>query len=182
MLRMAFKEWAVVCRALAQGQQTVLLRKGGIAEAGGTFRPEHEQFLLYPTYFHEHRAGLKPQFLPLLDEAQAEQPPPGTLRLTHCVRVAAVRHLVELEQALALDALHVWSPELIRTRFAYRTPGLYALLVRVYRLAAVVERPDRPEYAGCKSWVELDPPVTTAGAVPVLSDDHFADLLGRWNQ
>ena len=30
----AFKEWASVVRALETGQQTVILRKGGIAEEG----------------------------------------------------------------------------------------------------------------------------------------------------
>ena len=59
-LSIAFKEWAVICRALAEGRQSLILRKGGIAEAGGQFRPEHDRFLLYPTYFHEqHHTGTK---------------------------------------------------------------------------------------------------------------------------
>ena len=70
-LGVAFKEWAAVCRALADGTQTVILRKGGIAEAGGEFRPEHARFWLYPTHFHEQqRAGLKPEYLPLIDAVQ----------------------------------------------------------------------------------------------------------------
>ena len=39
MLRIAFKEWAAVCRALASGRQSLIIRKGGIAEAGGVFAP-----------------------------------------------------------------------------------------------------------------------------------------------
>ena len=31
MLRHAFKEWAVICKALAEGRQALILRKGGIA-------------------------------------------------------------------------------------------------------------------------------------------------------
>ena len=45
---MALKEWAVTVRALAQGQQILLLRKGGIHESGKDFRVIHPQFLLYP--------------------------------------------------------------------------------------------------------------------------------------
>ena len=30
-------------------------------------------------------------------------------------------------------------------------------------------------YTGCKSWVELDVDVPTAGAVPVLADEAFGD-------
>ena len=52
-LRQAFKEWAVICRALAEGRQALILRKGGIAEPGPTFQPEHSHFWLYPTYGFE---------------------------------------------------------------------------------------------------------------------------------
>ena len=30
-------------------------------------------------------------------------------------------------------------------------------------------------YAGCKSWVDLDIDVPTAGAAPVLADEAFGD-------
>jgi len=49
MLRHALKEWAVTCRALAEGRQAILLRKGGIGEAGGAFQVEHTRFWLLPT-------------------------------------------------------------------------------------------------------------------------------------
>ena len=87
VLSIAFKEWAVICRALADGRQSLILRKGGIAEVGGVFRPEHDAFLLYPTFFHEqHRTGIKPEFLPLLEAAERDRPPAGTIRFTHFVR------------------------------------------------------------------------------------------------
>jgi hypothetical protein len=161
MLSIAFKEWAVVCRAIASGRQTVILRKGGIAEAGGVFRPEHSEFLLYPTFFHEHRNGVKVDFLPLLEAAEAEKPEPGTIRFTHFVRVTDVKHVTDLDAALALDPLHAWTPDVVRQRFHYRTPGLYVLTVRSLALPEPAVRVERPEYAGCKTWVELDQPVTT---------------------
>jgi hypothetical protein len=148
------------------------MRKGGIAEVGGLFRPEHSEFLLYPTYFHEHRIGVKPEFVPLLEAAEAERPEPGSVRFTHMVRVTGVEHLTNLDDALALDPLHAWTPEVVRQRFQYRTPGLFVLTVRVFRLTVPEVRVERPEYAGCKTWVELDTPVT-AEAVPVLSDYEF---------
>ncbi len=157
MLRVAFKEWAAVCRALAEGRQSLILRKGGIAEQGGTFRPEHERFWLYPTYFHEQqRKGLKPEFVPLIDAAEADRPPPGVLRLTYFAEVTGVRFIDRLEDALALDPLHVWSEETVRQRFHYRAPGLYVLAVRVFRSRSPAELPENPAYAGCKTWVELD--------------------------
>jgi hypothetical protein len=167
-LSVAFKEWAVICRALATGRQSVILRKGGIAEDGGTFRPEYSEFLLYPTYFHEHRAGIKPAFLPLLEEAEAGKSEPGTIRFTHFVRVADVRHVTDLDAALALDSLHAWTPEVVRQRFHYRAPGLFVFHVRAFELRAPVIRPEKPEYAGCKTWVALDEPIPTDGAMPVV--------------
>jgi hypothetical protein len=165
MLSVAFKEWAVVCRALAEGRQTVILRKGGIAEEGGTFRPEHPEFLLYPTFFHEHRAGVKPDFLPLLDAAEEEKPEAGKIKFAHFVRVTDVKHLTDLDAALALDAKHAWTPEVVTQRFHYRAPGVFALSVCTFRLATPTMRVERPEYAGCKTWVVLDEPVSTEGAV-----------------
>jgi hypothetical protein len=180
-LSLAFKEWAVICHALAEARQALILRKGGIAESGGTFRPEHAEFLLYPTYFHEHRAGVKPEFLPLLEVAEAAKPTAGVIRFAHFVRVESVLHLTDLDRALALDALHAWTPEVVKQRFHYRTPGLFALAVRVFRLPEPVERGERPEYAGCKTWVELDAPVAIDGAAPVLSDEAFARQLRLMN-
>ena len=164
MLPVAFKEWAVICAALAAGRQSLILRKGGIAEEGGAFRPEHSEFLLYPTYFHEHRAGVKPEFLPLLEAADAAKPPPGTVRFTHFVRVVSVTHVTDLDAALALDSQHAWTPDVVRQRFHYRTPGLFVFTVRVFKLAQPVDAVERPEYAGCKTWVPLAARIDTTGA------------------
>ena len=131
MLRHALKEWAVICRALAAGQQAVLLRKGGIAETAGAFEVEHTRFWLLPTYAHQHREGVKSDALPLLEQAEAERPPSGVLRLTHFAEVAGVYHVHDAVSVLRLSGLHQWSDETAHARFAYRRPGLYVLPVRV---------------------------------------------------
>jgi hypothetical protein len=152
----AFKEWAAVCRALATGGQTVILRKGGIAEAGGTFRPEYDRFWLYPTYFHEPQAGgIRPEFLPLLAAAEADRPPAGTVRLTHVAAVTRVRYVTSLDAASALAPHHILSAETVRKRFAYREPGLYVLDVRITP-AGPLDLSETPTFLGCKTWVELE--------------------------
>jgi len=180
MLGTAFKEWAVICAAIARGRQALILRKGGIAEDGGAFRPEFPAFVLFPTYFHEHRNGIKPEALPLLAEVEAAQPPPGTLRFTHFARVEAVAHVASLETAMNLDALHIWTPAVVEQRFHYRAPGLFALAVRAFVLPEPAETADQPEYAGCRTWVPLAEPLRTAGAAPVLTDDEFAKHLSAF--
>jgi hypothetical protein len=176
-LRHAFKEWAVICRALAEGRQAILLRKGGIEEDNGAFQVEHTRFWLFPTYVHQQRQGIVPEAVPLLEQAEAERPAEGNLRLTHYVEVAGVYWLEDIVSALRLTGLHCWSPSTVEARFSYRRPGLYVLPVRVYRAAQAVELPLTPAYAGCKSWVELDEEVSTDGAVAVLGDEPFAEVL-----
>lgn len=151
----AFKEWAAVCRALATGIQTIILRKGGIAEDSGVFRPEHSRFWLYPTYFHEPQSGgLRPEFLPLLAAAEADRPAAGTVRLTHVAEVTAVRFIESIDEALSLRVRHVWSDETVLKRFAYRKPGLYVLEVRVAG-GGLLNLSESPTFAGCKTWVDL---------------------------
>lgn len=176
MLKVAFKEWAAVCRALGDGTQTVILRKGGIAEVGGEFKPEHSRFWLYPTHYHEqHRHGLKPDAMTYLDAAEADYPETGSIEFSHFVDVAEVFFVDNLEAALALDPWHIWTPALVEQRFHYRTPGLYALAVRV-RAANPTTVPELPEYEGCKTWVTLDRELPDDGE-PVLSDAEFESRL-----
>jgi hypothetical protein len=177
VLQHAFKEWAVVCRALGEGRQALILRKGGIEEAGGDFRPEHTRFWLFPTFTHQQPAAIVPEAAPLLAQAEAERPPAGVVRLTHFAEVVGIYHLHNLAAALAVDGMHVWSEETVRARFAYRWPGLYLLAVRVSRAAEAVELPDTPGYAGCRTWVELQRELPTEGATPVLSDEAFREVL-----
>jgi hypothetical protein len=177
MLRIAFKEWAAVCRALALGRQAIILRKGGIAEAGGGFEPEHNRFWLYPTYVHQQQGGLKADAADLLRAAEAERPPAGVLRLSHFAEVKAIYRVEKLFGALLLEDLHCWSEETVRQRFAYRTPGLYFLAVRVFAISPPYKLPETAEYTGCRTWVDLGGDLPTDVGRPVLSDDQFDDVL-----
>jgi hypothetical protein len=179
MLHIAFKEWAVICQALAEGKQALILRKGGIAEAGTTFRPEHSRFWLYPTYVHQQEHGIKPEHGALLAEVEKARSPQGTVRLSHFVEAPCVYHAAELDRVRMLDGLHLWTDETVRQRFAYRHPGLYVLPARVWRAPRSLDLIETPTYAGCKSWVELEQDLPTEGATPVLADEQFRDVLRK---
>lgn len=168
----AFKEWERVCLALTSGRQSLILRKGGIAEGPGGFTPEHGIFWLYPTAVHQAQQGLKP-------EAQF-----GQSRLDeHSVPIDGLSIVgrvwrVDRKEALeGIEPLHVWTPATVAARFAYRKPGLWVLAVRMYQLAEPHRVEVTPAYAGCKTWVELDAPLSTAGVRPVLSDNAFHDQM-----
>jgi hypothetical protein len=183
MLQQAFKEWAVICKALAEGRQALILRKGGIAEDGGEFQVTHRRFWLYPTYVHQQREGIQAEALPLLEAAEAERPRAGIVRLTHFADIDGIYHVHALAPALLLAHLHLWSDETVQRRFAYRAPGLFVLVVRVWQAAEAFELPEDEAYHGCRSWVELTRPLPTTGATPVLSEQalhelhHSLDLL-----
>ncbi len=167
-LQVALKEWAVVCRALEQGRQTVLLRKGGILEAAGEFEVENRQFLLFPTYLHQNLTMLKPSEHAGFESRSAE---PEQVLITAAGVVTDIARLKSRRQIDAIDDEHVWTPPLIDMRFNYRpTNPLYLLLVRAYRLPHPVPLANTPAYAGCKSWVPLNETVELGATLPVLDD------------
>lgn len=170
-LRVALKEWAVVCRALEMGRQIVLLRKGGIYEASGEFEVEHKEFVLFPTYLHQNLKMLKGEvhadFQPHVSE-------PEEITISGAAVVTDIVQLNAREQMDRIEGEHVWTSALIDMRFMYRPENpLYLLLVRAYRLDAPVKIKNTAAYAGCKSWVPLDQAVRTDGAMPVIDDAQY---------
>ena len=172
-LQHAFKEWAVICEALAQGRQALILRKGGIEEHAGEFAVEQARFWLYPTFTHQQKDGIQEEALQLLETAEANRPPTGKLRLQHWAEVVTIYRIRDELPVLLLSHLHCWSEETIRQRFHYRDSGLYLLVVRVQRAPVAHEIAELPAYAGCKSWVELEKPLAIDGSTPVLDDADF---------
>jgi hypothetical protein len=169
----AFKEWAVVCAVLGSSRQTIILRKGGIDEGREGFRVEHDEFWLLPTRFHQDPAQLTAEAQPLWQQIQNQQPPSGQFSVD---LYAVVESVVEIhdEAVLAkLTGLHILSTETIQQRFHYRRPGLFVLVVRVYRVPSAYTVADSVYIAGCKSWVELPEPFSTADAAPVIDDVAF---------
>lgn len=171
----AFKEWAVVCEALAAGRQSIILRKGGIDEGRDGFRVQHSAFWLYPTNFHQQPGHLSHDAAELLTATQQRQPPAGELHLQRLAVVDQVAQLTSEKQVQALRGFHIWSESTVSERFHYRRPGLFFLVVRVYCRSTPHVMPERPEMAGCKSWVELPVALSTDGLTPALADANFVE-------
>jgi hypothetical protein len=172
MESVGFKEWALVCEALGRGEQTVILRKGGIAEGRDGFAFRHREFFLFPTFFHEQVERVR--------NPDAEIPPgnAGEIEIRYFAKVEAVRFIDGWEIAAALEPLHILQESVVRERFEYDDArGIHAAFVRVFRLEPTWRFPDDRRFGGCRSWVNL--PVVRAHQqfVPVLSDsDHEAQL------
>lgn len=165
----ALKEWAAVCLALAEGRQSLLVRKGGIAEGSGGFLMEHDEFWLFPTQFHQSPDQLSAEAAAFLSRVQSSAPSPGRL-LIDCYAVVKSVAFVQDEARLAdLDGWHVMSAEVVQQRFHYRRPGLFVAAVEVFR-RPVVEVADEPRFAGCHSWVDLSRALPTSGLSPIRPD------------
>jgi len=166
---MAFKEWAGICQALESGRQSIIIRKGGIAESRGRFVPEYSRFWLFPTYTHQQEQGLR-----------EPAPAPAGEHAISIQSLAVVEQVWRLESpdaALALEPFHIWTETTVLSRFQYRTPGLWLLFARLFRLPEPVEIAQRPEFQGCHSWVPLPEPISVDGLIPVLSDANHRTTL-----
>jgi hypothetical protein len=151
----AFKEWAVICRALAAGRQDVILRKGGIVEPAGGFTVAAREFLLLPTFVHQAPESLVPEARDLLLDIDADRPPAGTVVFRHRARVREARRVTSLEGLAAWRDRHVWSDAVVVERFQRWKDELHVLVVDVEPLAEPLVYPWHDDYGGCRSWVEL---------------------------
>jgi hypothetical protein len=180
-VRIAFKEWAVIVDALGRGRQILILRKGGLREGPNGFQMDQSEFLLFPTHFHQQHESVLPEAQTSFDE-RAPDSTPSSLSLEFCARIVSWHELESLQAAQRLRGQHIWREEVIAERFAWgKTKGIFALAVRVFRLPQPVELPMRPDYGGCKSWIELEAEVPTDGARPVLSEADFAQRLQQFD-
>lgn len=155
-VRTAFKEWAAICRALAAGRQDVILRKGGIVEPGGAFRPEHARFLLLPTFLHQSAGSLVPEARDLLEGIDDDRPAEGTVRFTHLAEVAAALRITERAALDAFRGRHVWAESAVDERFHRWRDELHVLEVVVRPLPSPLTLPWRDAYGGCRSWVAIE--------------------------
>jgi hypothetical protein len=174
-LRHTLKEWAVAVKALELGETTLVVRKGGIREKA--FAVANRRFLLLPGYEHQRPELLEPEYRELLSEIP-DLTDDGPLRFTSFAEVRGAYEISEPESLAAIDPYHIWTPEYAESRFRWRPKKpLTVLVLRVYLLPDPVELPYSEAYGGCKSWIELEEPVSTAGARPALSDEGFERLV-----
>jgi hypothetical protein len=150
MQSIGFKEWALVCAALGSGRQTLIIRKGGLAEGRDGFAFQHREFFLFPTYFHEQLDRVRSPDA-ILPEAS-----PNEIEIRYFARVLQARVVTDWEEVRALEPQHILREEVVRERFeSGDAPGVHVALVEVFRLEPVWRFPDAKTYGGCRSWIDL---------------------------
>ena len=174
-----FKDWSLVCAALGEGRQSLILRKGGIAEGRHGFHFKHESFFLFPTQFHQQAERVRPEGLANLTLPSVA--PAGTVAIRHFFAVEWARWIDDWPTLQRLEPFHVWREEVVRERFEYDGQrGLQCAFGRVYRLEPAWTFPDRPSFGGCRSWITLPEfPADATAFNPVLSERRHSALAAE---
>lgn len=171
----ALKEWAVSVKALREGVQILVLRKGGIIEETRDFQLISPKFYLMPAYEHQRRELLKEEYRDGMDETLKEWSP-GMERIK-LDAYAEVTDDIEINDQETLDKLrscHIWTDTFAEERLKWkRKKPLHLLLMKVYKLDEPAYAPMREAYNGCKSWVRLEDPIAEPAMSPVLRAEKY---------
>ncbi len=174
-LQHALKEWAVAVKALERGETALVVRKGGIREKA--FAVPKARFLFFKSYEHQNAAQLKPLYHDLLRSIPKRRDD-GPVIFTSFAQVHGAYEVSEAVELEALDLHHIWTPEYAESRLKWRPKKpLTVLVLRTYLLPEPVELEYRAEYGGCKSWIELEKSLPTAGSRPALDETSFEELV-----
>jgi len=174
---LALKEWSPVVAALASGEVTLLLRKGGIREP--RFVPKARSFALVPTSHHTNASALRQDLFCSSSSSSSSSSPSSpssslpldfdqrdprgidigvAARVTGCWSVSRDENVAAAVEALV--AFHPYRSSSTSTlaRLEFR-PGapLTLLELRAFPLTPPVHVPAEvaEAYWGCRSWVEL---------------------------
>ena len=172
-LQHALKEWAIAVDALSTGETIVLLRKGGIREAG--FQVKFPSVWLYPTYEHQKPDLLKPEYADRVVPVESGWHP-ETVKIQSCGSITDILPISSTSQIKALQPYHIWTERAIGDRLRWKPQKpLIVLLLRVYRLATPQTIPYSNTYGGCKSWLDLIEPIATDCLTPVVEDRQYEE-------
>jgi len=165
----AFKEWAVIVEALGAGAQTLILRKGGIAEGKDGFNVAHTHFWLFPTQYHQQMEKTKSEAA----QFASTSTPSDKIPLKFWAEVTDSVFIEDEQLIPKLNPFHLWREETIRERFHYKKPGLFLLMTRIFHAQDPAEITITPEIEGCKSWIETAAVLPLKLSTPILKEDDF---------
>ena len=157
----------MVCEAMGDGRQSIILRKGGIAEGKGGFAFQHNEFYLFPTWFHEQLSKT------VLPETTCMPPQlEDEVEIRYAVNLEWSQLVTDLEKVRALRSFHVLHESVVDERFHYDgSEGVHVALVRVFRLDPPRRLPMEKKYGGCRSWIAI-PDFEEGTMVSVISDEE----------
>ena len=174
------KEWATVIKALEQGKQTVILRKGGILETASGFNIESKKFFLFPTWEHQETKHVKPEFHDFLNNVLDNKPNEGFNKISSYAEVMYEKDVEDEEVINNLSEFHVWSDSYIQERRNWKPEKpMKAVFLRTVKIAEF-NLPLEAKFSGCKSWIELNSNFETGESS--LSDNEIEKKLQKFKE
>ena len=174
------KEWATVVKALEQGKQTVILRKGGILETASGFNIESKKFFLFPTWEHQETKHVKPEFHDFLNEVLDKKPKAGFNKISSYAEVLFEKDIESSEIINQLSSFHIWSDSYIQERRNWKPEKpMKAVFLRTIKIPEF-NLPLEPEFSGCKSWIELNSNFESGESS--LNDQEIEERLQKFKE
>lgn len=194
---LALKEWSVVCRALEEAKQSILLRKGGILEYKKGFEISQKIFLMYPTLEHQSKEYLQPNYLQefelfLKANDSVAQDKSNTIRILAIIE--AIQEVNDETILSKLEKYHIWNEKYVNMRMKYNPKiPVKALLLRVYKLPEPISIDVNPKWAGCKSWIDIELTKRNGNSYdnidellnqcePVIKEDEFQEIYENFKE
>jgi hypothetical protein len=162
----ALKEWAIVCKAAENGKQVLLFRKGGIMEYRNGFELKHKNFFLFPTFEHQSIDSIRNEYKIELESLENQHNNvnkdnldivQNTININLFVEVTYFNEINDIDKLDKLEKFHIWNLDYVKMRFNYNPKKpLYLMLLRTYKLNDSIKIHNKPEWSGCKSWIQID--------------------------
>ena len=195
---LALKEWSIVCRALENGRQSILLRKGGILEYKEGFEISQKIFLLYPTLEHQSREYLQQDYLQEIELLLRNNGPnfdqDKINTITILARIEGMQEFNDETKLSKLEKYHIWNEKYVNMRMKYNPKiPVKALLLRVYKLPEPISIDVNPKWAGCKSWIDIELTKRNGNSYdnidellnqcePVIKEDGFQKIYDNFKE
>jgi len=173
----ALKEWASVISALQTGEQILLLRKGGIADT--SFTLESREFYLFPTYLHQKEKQFKSEGRHHFVENNMDAEP-TEVTISSWAEVVDSWTIPHIDILGRLEPLFIFTHDTLEERFRFRSnQQLRLVALRVWQLQSPVVVRNRPEYAGCRSWISLDDEIDVSRSSPALEESELRTRIAE---
>lgn len=179
-MKYALKEWNTTIEALSKGTVIAIWRKGGIEDNPSIKKPyesfnlEQNQFVLFPTFTHQSPDKIKREHWFLYDQ-NAKPNKDNQIKIKYWAQAEEQISIDSPDQLLCISNELINSNEHLMSSWdLYPKHSGKVLLLRVYLLSDPVLITNSPEYAGCKSWIELNIDIPKAGSKSILSFKEFS--------
>lgn len=178
-MKKALKEWNTTVEALGKGKIIAIWRKGGISDSPGiktpnsSFKVDDRRFLLLPTFTHEELDRVKKSYWEFFNQNH-KLGKDNQLQVKYWAEVHEEIEIEKLEQLMNVSEELVNSDEYLVSSYNLNPSHKGKILIlRVYLLNYPVLITNSNDYAGCKSWIDLNIDIPRIRSKATLSFKEF---------